>query len=214
MVEADPPWEIPSIQTNSGSGSIVNGHNFGRIETMDAKTKAVLEKLSSDAPDLALLLKKSLREGMISPDVARSLSIAARNINEDVAEALWAASRKINHEVAEMLLAASHRINPQVASKISLAADELDKLPQRLEQNIAEMRAVARQVEELSSIVHAYGNFDNNISAILGASENLAMAANQVAPQPKPGRFLLGFFLGALLVVASLGFFAYSTKGA
>lgn len=44
MVESNPPWELPSIQTNSGPGSIVNGHNYGRIETMDVKTKAVLEK--------------------------------------------------------------------------------------------------------------------------------------------------------------------------
>ncbi|MET7820033.1 hypothetical protein [Micromonospora zamorensis] len=214
MAESDPPWEIPSIQTNSGSGSIVNGHNFGRIETMDAKTKAVLEKLSSDAPDLALLLKRALRDGMISPDIAMSLGIAARNINEDVAQALWAASRKINHEVAEMLMAASRSINPEVASKISRAVDHLDGVPQRLEQITAEMKTVAHQVGELSGIVHAYGNFDGNISAIQEASENLAMAASQVAPQPKPGRFLWGVLCGVLLVVAALALAAFGPRGA
>ncbi|MEU7846654.1 hypothetical protein AB0B69_04525 [Micromonospora parva] len=213
MVESDPPWELPSIQTNSGSGSIVNGHNFGRIETMDAKTKALLEKMSSDFPKLGALLRQALRAGAISPDMAASLSLAARNINEDVAEALWAASRNINYEVAELLMVSSQSINPQVASKISQAADDLDGIPRRLEQITAEMRAVARQVEELSSIVHAYGNFDSNISAILGASENLAMAANQVVPQPKPGRFLWGVLCGVLLVVAALALAAFGPKG-
>ncbi|MEU4553516.1 hypothetical protein [Micromonospora violae] len=214
MVESDPPWELPSIQTNSGPGSIVNGHNYGRIETMDTKTKAVLEKISSDAPKLGSLLKQALRDGVISPDTAMSLSMAARNINEDVAEALWAASRNINYEVAEMLSTSAHSINPQVASKISQAADDLDDIPRRLEQITAEMRAVARQVEELSRIVLAHGNFDSNISAILGASENLAMAANQVAPQPKPGRFLWGFLFGVVLVVAALALAAFGPKGA
>ncbi|MFI7218573.1 hypothetical protein [Micromonospora maritima] len=213
MVEPNPPRQLPSVQTNSGSGAIVNGHNFGRIETMDTKTKAVLEKISSDAPKLGSLLKQALRDGVISPDTAMSLSMAARNINEDVAEALWAASRNINYDVAEMLMASAHSINPQVASKISQAADDLDDIPQRLEQITGEMRALARQVEELSSVVQAYGNFDSNIAAILGASENLAMAADKVVPQPKPGRFLWGFFLGVVLVVAAIGF-TYSTKGA
>ncbi|MEW2145526.1 hypothetical protein AB0869_22195 [Micromonospora vinacea] len=188
---------------------------------MDAKTKAVLAKISSDAPELGSLLKQALRDGVISPDTAMSLSMAARNINEDVAEALWAASRNINYDVAEMLSISAHSINPQVASKISQAADNLDDIPRRLEQITAEMRAVACEVEKVSKIVLGYGNFDSNISAIhgaseniRGASENLAMAASQVAPQPKPGRFLWGVLCGVLLVVAALALAAFGPKGA
>ncbi|WKU07464.1 hypothetical protein [Micromonospora sp. HUAS LYJ1] len=186
---------------------------------VDSKTKAVLDKISHDAPKLGTLLTKALRDGVISPDTALALSAAAHNINADVAEALWAASRSINVDVAEMLIVSSNSINMEVASTISRAAGDLERIPEGLRNIAAEMREItaemhtaAQEIRELLGAVQAHGDFDSSISAILGASENLAMAASRVAPQPKPGRFLLGIFVGVLLVVVALGFYAHGGK--
>ncbi|MET8231877.1 hypothetical protein ABZS77_14530 [Micromonospora sp. NPDC005298] len=213
MVASNQEWETPSSQTVSGSGSIVNGHNYGRIEMVDSKTKAVLDKISHDAPKLGVLLTRALRDGVISPDTAMALSAAAHNINADVAEALWAASRSINFDVADMLMASSRNINMEVASTVSGAAADLENLPHKLQEIASEMRGItaemrtaAQEITALSGVVLEYGNFDGSISNILGASENLAMAASRVAPQPKRGRFLLGVLVGVLLVVVALGF--------
>jgi hypothetical protein len=61
------------------------------------------------------LLRKALRDGFISPDVANALVLAARNINEDVADALLVAGRNINEDVADHLMIAGRNINEDVA---------------------------------------------------------------------------------------------------
>ena len=85
----------PREQHNYGAGTFIGRDNYGdvRYEMLDPKTKAVLAKLSKDAPDLAMLLRKALRDGVISPDVVAALESAVRNINQDVADALLIAGK-------------------------------------------------------------------------------------------------------------------------
>ncbi len=96
-------------QHNHGSGLLIGRDNYGEIryEMLDPKTKTVLAKLSKDAPDLAKLLTRALRDGIISPNVVAALESAVRNINEDVATALMLAGQNINKDVADEILEAA-----------------------------------------------------------------------------------------------------------
>jgi hypothetical protein len=217
MVVSSPEeeWEPrPVQQTNSGPGTFVAGHNFGHIGTIDAKTKAVLEKVAKQAPGLARLLDRALRDGVISPDLAISLSAAARNINEEVAISLWEASRRLNHDVAESLNLSSQKLNSEVANEISVSVDALQQLPEQLRLATAELRTVAQEIRDLADAVLRLGTLEGSTNALLGASENLAMASSRVVPQEKRGRFLWGVLLGVILVVLALAFYAFGTKGA
>jgi hypothetical protein len=163
MTDTDPKPERHIVeQNNHGSGAFVGGDNHGeiRIEAVDPKTKALLGKMSKQAPDLARLLRRSLQAGVISEDTASSLAIAARSINEDVANTLREASQRINEDVAGLLTHASHSINEDVASQMSDAAhrlsdasrklnfDELDRIVTRLDGSLRD-----RGHDDLSSLV-------------------------------------------------------------
>jgi hypothetical protein len=89
---------------------------------MDAKTRMVLARLSADAPALAEILTKALRDGVISPETVAALERAVDNINEDVASALLIAGQNINEDVADSLREAGSNINDAVADKILMAA--------------------------------------------------------------------------------------------
>ncbi|MFD7830157.1 hypothetical protein [Kitasatospora sp. NPDC059803] len=142
------PGETPSEQNNFGSGTFIAGDNYGRIETLDAKTKAALAKISQQAPALGRLLIKALRDGVISPDTALLLHNAARSINEDVASSLQMAAANINEDVANSLRTASENINPQVAHQISAAVGELNEIARRFEESSTALEATVSTVEQ------------------------------------------------------------------
>ncbi|MFF9788667.1 hypothetical protein [Streptomyces nigrescens] len=100
---------------------------------VDAKTKALLAKMTKQSPTLARLLTKALNDGVISPDTAGSLARAARSINEDVAGQLGHAARSINEDVARSLMVAGESINPAVAKQLTDAADSLSEAVKRLD---------------------------------------------------------------------------------
>lgn len=116
------------IQNNTGSGAFVGGNNYGPIHAIDPKTSAVLASLAEEAPGLAELMRRALREGLVSPDAVYALEIAARNINADVAEALLIAGRNINEDVAGTLRITGARIEngvnslPQLTTELAEAA--------------------------------------------------------------------------------------------
>ncbi|WNI31270.1 hypothetical protein [Streptomyces sp. ITFR-6] len=123
-------------QHNHGDGAFVGRDNHGeiRIEAVDAKTKALLRKISKDSPALAELLEEALDDGVISPDTASLLALAARSINEDV---------------AYTLMRASHSINEDVAGQVSHAADTFDKVSKQLDLN--ELNRVVGRFEDTVS---------------------------------------------------------------
>jgi hypothetical protein len=134
--------ENPKQQNHYGSGPLISGDNYGAIhyETLDPKTKSWLAKLSEDAPDLAALLRKALRDGFISPDTADALRLAARNINEDVADALLLAGRNINEDVAQLLAGAGQNINNEVAQKFDRVNEDLSNTASELECHLISLR--------------------------------------------------------------------------
>ncbi|GGU77385.1 hypothetical protein ACIQIG_15395 [Streptomyces bacillaris] len=138
-------------QHNHGDGAFVGRDNHGeiRIEAVDAKTKALLRKISKDSPALAELLEEALDDGVISPDTASLLALAARSINEDVAHTLMRASHSINEDVAALLMRASHSINEDVAGQVSHAADTFDKVSKQLDLN--ELNRVVGRFEDTVS---------------------------------------------------------------
>ncbi|MER7662814.1 hypothetical protein [Streptomyces sp. NPDC096193] len=194
-------------QHNHGSGAFVGRDNNGviRIEALDAKTKAYLGHISKDAPALGALLRKSLREGTISPDTASQLMMAARSINEDVARSLWEASRHINEDVAHSLWEASRRINEDVAGQISRAADNLAKVSdhlqpddfskvvtrfeaglvnlERLTKSVDELRALTGEIERLQGSDRPFGRIEHIGVALSGAAERIE--ATVTPPRPR-----------------------------
>jgi hypothetical protein len=139
----------PRQQNIYGPGIAFGGDNKGIVNNnvlLDPKTEAMLAKMSETAPELAALLKKALRDGIISQDAAQALMLAARNINEDVANALLIAGRNINEDVASDLMVAGQNINEQVANKfvyvkneLSDTADQLDKALNSLRQTVGQL---------------------------------------------------------------------------
>jgi hypothetical protein len=138
----------PRQQTFHGPGSF-GGDNNGTINNnvlLDAKTKALVAKMAQYAPPLAGLLEKAIRDGVISPDVAEALMLAARNINEDVAEALRLAARNINEDVAADLRVAGANINEDVANKFVQVRDGLSDTAHDLENVLASLRKTVGQL--------------------------------------------------------------------
>src|SRR5689334_6883016 len=133
------------VQHNHGSGTFIGRDNFGviRNEQLDARTKAALAKLSRDAPELAGLLTRALRDGVISPDIVAALEMAVRHINEDVADALMLAGRNINEDVADALMLAGRNINEDVANSLLDAGQSINEDADRLQQ-------VARTLSEVT----------------------------------------------------------------
>lgn len=161
---ADSGKERPPEQHNHGPGPFIGRDNYGHIryETLDPKTKAILAKLSKDAPPLAALLAKALRDGIISPDTVSALESAVRSINEDVASALVFAAQNINEDVAESLWNAGKNINQDVADKIFQAAEVLSEATQELD------RAVVRV------------NGGSGLSQLTGLAGTITNAADRI----------------------------------
>ena len=198
-LEGEPTYR----QTNNGPGTFIGGNNYGTVQTLDAKTKAVLNKLSVEAPDLAKLLSKALKDGLISPDIASALEMTARNINWDVAEALYTAGRNINSDVADNLHFAGKSINPEVADRMHSAAGRFEEVVNQLErvevaaQNIAYAAQHANEIED--------------------AATDLANAAQNVTLEARPGwswrSFRWGMLWCFMAIVILLLAYSRASKG-
>ncbi|GIG85114.1 hypothetical protein [Plantactinospora endophytica] len=169
---ASTPDHGPRDQHNHSSGIFV-GRDLN-IETLDAKTKALLAKLSKDAPALANLLATALRDGVISPDVAFALGAAARSINEDVASLLYRASRCINEDVAHMLRRAGESINPEVAQQISTASTTLEQALREFTDLTGRIRSATSSLRNTSSEIREW---ERVADAMDVAAQNMAYAA-------------------------------------
>lgn len=187
--------EGPLEQHNHGAGPFIGRDNYGdiRYEALDSKTKAVLAKLSKDAPALAGLLTKALRDGIISPDTVAALESAVRSINEDVASALIFAAQNINEDVAGSLLHASKNINPDVADRIHRDTKTLTEVTLELDNVVARLNG-------RSGLNHLTGL----ASTITNAAERIEYVFTPPPPEIIVNRmaifkaFVLGVALGAL----------------
>ncbi|MGW3012038.1 hypothetical protein ACWC9R_24865 [Streptomyces sp. NPDC001219] len=217
-------------QHNHGSGAFVGGDNNGqiRIEMLDAKTKQYLGRMSKEAPGLAALLRKALREGMISPDVANSLAMAARSINEDVAHALWDASRSINWDVAELISRAGNDINHGVVTRLSEAAEELRKVSQRLNPDdfskvitrfeggletlerltlkIDQLQSLPREIERLQKPDQPFGRIEQIGTVLSGVAERIEATVTPPPPRlivdrkAQRSAFVWGLVIGMVFI--------------
>jgi hypothetical protein len=198
----------PHEQHNHGSGPFIGRDNYGdiRYEMVDPKTKTALAKLSKDAPDLAKLLRKALRDGVISPESVAALESAVRNINEDVADSLRLAGQNINEDVADSLRFAGQNINEDVANKILGAANTLDEVKCGLNYALSSLDTTVGKLNGGSGVGHLVG--------VAGAITAAAERIERVVTPPPPMTvvnwkatykacfwvFVVGILAGAILI--------------
>ncbi|MFJ9950087.1 hypothetical protein [Kitasatospora sp. NPDC091207] len=204
-------------QHNHGSGVFVGHNNFGPIhhQAVDPETKRLLAKMSRDAPALAGLLGKALRDGVISPEIVATLAGAARNINEDVAYALRMAGENINEDVAHSLRMAGENINGEVATTVSEAARTLGGVDLAgLQEAATRFDTTARILAEATTTIERLQD-GSRLERVAGA---LSLAADRIerTVTPPPARivvnrkatvqaFLWGLGAGAALAAYLLG---------
>jgi Flp pilus assembly protein TadB len=142
----------PRHQSFYGAGS-VGGDNKGIINNVlvDQQTKAYLAVMHAKAPELADLFRRSLNEGFISPAVAQSLVLAARNINEDVAMSLRMAGENINEDVATDLRTAAQHINADVAERFAHVKTGLDNTAEEIDQSLSSLRQTVKELKGLQT---------------------------------------------------------------
>ncbi|MFF4980780.1 hypothetical protein ACFY3O_12060 [Streptomyces sp. NPDC001046] len=175
------------VQINSGDGAFVGRDHHGDINIhheIDPQTRATLTRIGRIAPGLSQMLERALRDGVISPETASQLSLAARSINEDVAGQISRASRSINEDVANQLSHAAEEL-----SNASKKLDKLDHMVRRLEglldpQGGNNLHRVATRLEgslsELSEATHRIGNLKGH-SPQMGKLEQLTMSLAEIA---------------------------------
>lgn len=183
--------EAPS-QSNFGSGTFIGGDNFG--DMVDEKTKALLEKMATQAPELAKLLKRALRDGVISPGAVAAMELAARNINEDVAFSLQYAARNINEEVALDLYEAARKI-----------ASHADPLTSAAETLFHDVQASAGRLEDAASQIQNV-SFGDDIRRMESVAGRLERANDGGGPVAVPNRtvwraFVAGIVVGVICVL-------------
>jgi methyl-accepting chemotaxis protein len=186
--------EGPREQHNHGSGPFIGRDNYGQIrfETLDPKTKVLLAKLSEQAPALAGLLTKALKDGIISPDTAAALERAVRNINEDVAHALYIVSRNINWDVADSLSRSGQQINADVANSLMQTsqqingdvADSLSRTGQKINGDVAE--TLRQTAESLSESAHGLDHTLPSLNATVERANEVADRIKQFLTPPAP----------------------------
>jgi hypothetical protein len=201
----------PHEQHNSGSGIFIGRDNHGLIrnELLDPKTKTMLAKLSKDAPELASILKKALRDGVISPDAVAALESAVRSINMDVAEALLLAGGNINEDVADQLMYAGRNINTEVVDKFVKVKEELSDTARELDDVLRSLHETVGQVNGMQG-----GSDPGYQSKPAGTVTGTAQRTAQVVTRPSPmgisnwkfrlklifWSFGVGFAAGAILI--------------
>ncbi|WP_143022174.1 hypothetical protein [Nonomuraea maritima] len=52
-------------QHNEGDGVFIGRDNYGPIQHIDAATKEILRKLAREAPALAEMIRRAMREGVV-----------------------------------------------------------------------------------------------------------------------------------------------------
>ncbi|NIL40463.1 hypothetical protein HCB17_04225 [Salinispora arenicola] len=183
---------------------------------MDKQTAMALERVATDAPQVAALLAKALDDGLISPEVARDLAGVSRNINEDVAHwiheggrginedtAYWIheGGRGINEDTAHWLLEAGRNINEAVAHKFNETADEINSAAERIE------RAV-RQLDSASAVLRSIKTnakeWDRTAAAMSKSAEALAFAsqAHDLDQEESVWSFKNGMITGFMIALA------------
>jgi hypothetical protein len=187
----------PKEQNFYGSGLAFGGDNKGIVNNvlLDPKTRAYLADMSEKAPELAALLRRALRDGLISPDVAQALLLAAQNINEDVAQALLVAGSNINEDVAINLMIAGQNINEKVAEKIICANRELGDTARDLDSTLSSLREIVGQL----SSPHRGRNLHSELESariVNGNSRQIAVAGTMVSSSRSVGRWR---FIGTLI---------------
>lgn len=211
-------------QHNHGSGTFIGGDNYGgvHVEIVDAKTKALLAKMTKQSPTLARLLTRALEDGVISPDTADSLARAARSINEDIANQLARAARNINEDVANSLRFSGEKINPAVAGQLENVAESLSKSAERLD--LADLRRLVdrfenaqRALNEMATQMDHLGNYGplNRMDHVTASLSSAADRMERLVKPPPPEiiidrkaqwySFLWGVGAGAALVAYLLG---------
>lgn len=192
-------------QHNHGSGTLIGRDNYGSIEVMDPKTKALLEKMTKQAPALGRLLNKALQDGMISPDTVATLERAAWSINEDVVNTLAIATRNLNEDVANSLHAAADKIDSDAIRRIENAASTIDNTANQINSAVSMLDNAAAQIAKVE--------FADDIQQLNSISSVLAKQASRVkrvVTPPPPVEvtnrraiiwaFFIGVVLGAALV--------------
>ncbi|MEU2911189.1 hypothetical protein ACFYM3_06945 [Streptomyces massasporeus] len=193
------------VQINSGNGAFVGRDHHGDINIhheIDPQTRVTLTKIGRIAPGLSQMLEQALRDGVISPETASQLSLAARSINEDVAGQISRASRSINEDVAGLLGHASKSINEDVAHQLSLAAEQLASASKKLDfdkfdhmvrrliglldpQGSNNLHRVATRLEgslnELSEATHRVGSLKGHSYPQTGQLEQVTMSLAEIA---------------------------------
>jgi len=167
MMAPPPGQERPFEQNNNGPGTFIGRDNYGPIEMVDAKTKAVLEKLSKEAPMLGQLLSKALQDGVISPAAARSLEYAARSINDDVTNALLIAGRNINEDVANSLAEAGRNINRDAVAKLETVGNVMKENVEKYQCTANRIFDTSTTLEDLVNRLHeAASGLDGRIKSV------------------------------------------------
>ncbi|MFI7690736.1 hypothetical protein ACIBQ6_16820 [Nonomuraea sp. NPDC049655] len=205
---------FPVEQHNHGSGTFIGRNNYGTINAIDPATQAILEKLSQQAPALARLLRKALRDGVVSPDVVSALEYAARNINEDVAHALLIAGKNINEDVAYSLRIAGDNINEDVARTLLNAGNKISgarEVATRMERTLDEL---ARLAETLSSWTRSHGQ-NGLIEQLNKTVDTIRIHADRVegVVTPPPAQIVVNwkptFYAFAIGFLAGMALLAY-----
>jgi hypothetical protein len=155
-------------------------------------------------PALGKLLTEALTTGVISPDTAAALSMAAHNINEDVAITLDRASRCINEDVATLLLQAAHEINTDVALKLSDTARTFKEI------NLASLMSTAAQLNQTLTGAGAKITALHSEVARIGATQPTPVTTRRGFAEVKARAyvFLWGMLAGAVTAVLLTRHFA------
>jgi hypothetical protein len=148
----------------------VGGSVFGNVETtMDDETQAALLGIARTAPQIMVLLRKALDDGLISPEIARDLAITARNIDRETAHLIWEGGRNINADTAHWIFEGGRNINEDVAGWLAEAGRNIN------EDVAVQLRDTAQQLAE------TVGEFHDALRTLSAASDGLRSAKANAA---------------------------------
>lgn len=201
-----PPYE----QHNEGDGIFIGRDNYGPIQHLDAATKEILKRLSREAPALAEMIRRAMREGIVSLDVVYALEYAARCINEDVAMTLERAGRNINEDSAAAFMGVAVRLEQLTSHDyggLHGAANRLESLIERIE-----------RASTSSSAAYSPGDSESLLNRIEERFATLRrdIKSNKGVVAAPPARVIVAwkptfyaFFFGVLLGLALFGYTLY-----